>query len=99
MCVKVSCYAGAHVAAGRKRVARFQSAVDSFNAQPNALFLTDVEHFAGRFKLLMDQFERENKEPARKSGREGELILSELDQLLENALEDKDKCLDAEEAK
>lgn len=98
MCVKVVCNAGAHVAVGRKRVALLQTAVNTFNEETDAPFITDVKHISDRYKLLMDQFERENKDRERKRGEEEQLLLSELDQLLKNALEDKEKWMDAREA-
>jgi len=99
MCVKVVCNAGAHVTSGRKRVGLLQQAVDIFNIQPNAPFITDPKHLADRFKLLTEQYARENKVREAQSGKEDELKLSELDELLADALRAKDEWLEAEEGR
>jgi len=99
MCVKVVCNAGAHVTSRRKRVRLLQQAVDTFNIQPNAPFITDPKHLADRFKLLTDQYERENRVPQAQSGTEHELKLSELDELLADALRAEDEWLEAKEGR
>ena len=99
MCVKVVCNAGAHVTSGRKRVGLLQQAVDTFNIQPNAPFITDPKHLADRFKLLTEQYERENKVREAQSGKEDQLKLSELDELLADALRAKDEWLEAKEGR
>jgi len=97
MCVKVICNAGSHVTSGRKRVGLLQQAVDTFNIQPKAPFITDPKHLADRFKLLTDQYERENKVREAQSGKEEELKLSELEELLADALRAKYEWLEAKE--
>jgi len=99
MCVKVVCNAGAHVTSGRKRVGLLHQAVDTFNIQPNAPFITDPKHLADRFKFLTEQYERENKVREAQSGKEDELKLSELDELLADALRAKDEWLEAKEGR
>jgi len=99
MCVKVVFNASAYVTSGRKRVGLLQQAVDTFNIQPNAPFIKDPKHLADRFKLLTDQYERENKVREAQSGKEDKLKLSELDELLADALRAKDKWLEAKEGR
>jgi len=97
MSVKVACNAGAHVTSGRKRVGLLKQAVDTFNIQPNAPFITDPKHLADRFELLTEQYERENEVREAQSGKEDELKSSELEELLADALRAKDEWLEPKE--
>lgn len=86
------------MASGRKRVELLQRAVEAFNLKPNAPFVTDQKHLADRFKLLMEQFERQDNVRKAQSGREDELELTELDKLLADAARAKEEWLQAKES-
>jgi len=74
-----------------------QKAVDWFNKQSNAPFVTDPKHLADRSKLLTDQCERENKVCKSHSRKENELERSELTELLVGAVRAKEMWLQANE--